>query len=215
MLPHARLLSKRRADHIMAMPTPAPANVRVGERRWTAREVRQLIAESPLATPRYELVDGELLVTPSPNFLHQKAVKLLVLALDMYLKQNAVGDVATSPFDVELEPQSLVQPDVFVVPVHEARRLVTEMPGRELLVAAEVLSPSSSRHDRVKKRPLYQRHVPEYWIIDLDARLFERWRPDEERPEILVQELQWHPAGATEPFRLDLKRYFAEVFDEG
>ena len=185
------------------------------KRRWTAREVRQLIAESPLATPRYELVDGELLVTPSPNWPHQRAVRLILLALEEYLRRHPVGEVATSPFDVELAPESLVQPDVFVVPVHEARRLLTEMPARELLLAVEVLSPSSSRHDRVKKRPHYQRHVPEYWIVDLDARLFERWRPGDERPEIVTEMLEWYPAGATEPFRLDLIRYFAEVFGEG
>jgi Uma2 family endonuclease len=67
----------------------------------------------------------------------------------------------------------------------------------------------------VTKRPHYQRHVPEYWIIDLDARLFERWRPSDERPEIVAETLEWRPAGVTEPFRLDLRGYFAEVFDEG
>jgi Uma2 family endonuclease len=184
------------------------------KRRWTAREVRQLIAESPLATPRYELVDGELLVTPSPSWPHQRAVSLLLSALHDYLKGQRVGDASTSPFDVELAPESIVQPDVFVVPTHEARRLLAETPARELLLAAEVLSPSSVRHDRVTKRAHYQRHVPEYWIVDLDARLFERWRPGDERPEILTEMLGWHPAAATEPFRLDLVAYFAEVFDE-
>jgi Uma2 family endonuclease len=185
------------------------------KRRWTAREVRQLIAESPLATPRYELVDGELLVTPSPSWPHQRAVSLLLGALQEYLKRERVGGVATSPFDVELAPESLVQPDVFVVPTHEARRLRTEMPAGELLLAVEVLSPSSGRHDRVTKRPHYQRHVPEYWIVDLDARLFERWRPGDERPEIVTETLEWNPAGTTEAFALDLIRYFAELFDEG
>jgi Uma2 family endonuclease len=184
------------------------------KRRWTAREVRQLIAESPLATPRYELVDGELLVTPSPNWPHQTAVYLLLTRLHEYLQRQTVGAVRPSPFDVELVPESLVQPDVFVVPSHEARRLLTEMPARELLLAVEVLSPSSSRHDRVTKRPHYQRHVPEYWIVDLDARLFERWRPGDTRPEIVTETLEWSPPGATEPFSLDVIRYFADVFDE-
>ncbi len=79
----------------MAMPAT--------QRRWTAPEVRQLIAESPLQTPRYELVDGELLVTPSPNEPHQRAVFLLVRALGDYLERNPLGQVYTSPFDVELE----------------------------------------------------------------------------------------------------------------
>ena len=183
-------------------------------KRWTAREVRQLIAENPLATPRYELVDGELLVTPSPNALHQDAVYLLLRALNDYLKRNPVGYAYTSPFDVELEPESVLQPDVFVVPMHEKRRLRHEMPGRELLVGAEVLSPSSGRYDRVTKRRLYQRHVAEYWIVDLDARLVERWQPNEERPEVLVATLLWSPASATETFRLDLPGYFAEILDE-
>jgi Uma2 family endonuclease len=195
----------RRNDNILA-PTAG--------RRWTIREVRQLIAESPLATPRYELVDGELLVTPSPNWPHQRAVSLLFSTLDRYLAGQPVGRVNISPFDVELALESLVQPDVFLVPLHEVRRLLNEMPARELLLAAEVLSPSSGRHDRVRKRPHYQRHVPEYWIVDLDARLFERWRPGDERPEILLQLLEWHPAGATEPFRLELPAFFAQVFEE-
>ena len=107
-----------------------------------------------------------------------------------------------------------MQPDVLVVPRHEARRLLTEMPARELLVAAEVLSPSSGRHDRVTKRRPYQQHVPEYWIVDLDARLVERWTPPDERPEVLTQRLTWHPTGAPDSFSLDLHRYFAEIFDE-
>jgi len=190
----------------MAMPA--------AKRRWTTHEVRELIAESPLATPRYELVDGELLVTPSPNKAHQVAVNLLWAALHDFLRRNPVGRALTSPFDVELEPGTITQPDVFVVPPSEWRRLDVEMPARELLVVAEVLSPTSGRHDRVAKRPLYQRTVPEYWIVDLDARLFERWRSGDERPEIVSELLEWHPAGATEPFRLELSRYFADIFDE-
>jgi Uma2 family endonuclease len=211
---HARLLPQRRAEQIMAMPLHVPANIRVPDRRWTSEEVRRLIAESPLATPRYELVGGELLVTPSPSGSHQRAVALLLNELLQYLRRAPMGHAYTSPFDVELEKDSIVQPDVFVVPPHEAKRLVTEMPARELLLAAEVISPSSGHHDRVKKRPHYQARVPEYWIVDLDARLFERWRTGDERPEILVAQLEWLPTGAAEPFRLELPAYFAEVFLE-
>ena len=126
------------------------------QRHWTAHQVRQLIAESPPQTPRYELVDGQLLVTPSPNFAHQRAVLLLVLALHEYLERNPIGQAYTSPFDVELEPNTIVQPDVFVLPMREVERVRREMPARELLVAAEVLSPSSSRdrrHETASLRP--------------------------------------------------------------
>ena len=183
-------------------------------RHWTVRDVRQLIADAPLATPRYELVAGELLVTPSPNAVHQSAVGLLLAALDSYARKNRIGVADTSPFDVELEAETLVQPDVFVTSLPEARRLRNEMPARELLVAAEVISPSSARHDRVTKRALYQRHVSEYWVIDLNARLVERWLPNDDRPEIIVDTLVSRPEGTSEPFTLDLPGYFADVYLE-
>jgi len=191
-----------------------PASDRERARRWTAREVRQLIAESPLQTPRYELVDGELLVTPSPILPHQRAVAFLWRALDDYLRGNPVGDAYFSPSDVELEPGTIVQPDVFVVPPHESERSMRELPVRDVMVAAEVLSPTSGRHDRVTKRRLYSRHVLEYWIVDLDARIVERWRLDAQQPDVLVTALEWHPTDAAEPFTLDLPKYFAAVFRE-
>ena len=185
------------------------------DRRWTAREVRALIAKSPLASPRYELVDGELLVTPSPGYPHQRAVTRLLVALHEYTQREGIGDALASPFDVELEPETITQPDIFVISRDEGRRLQREgLPAISLLLAIEVLSPSSSRHDRVRKRPLYQRHAPEYWIVDLDARLIERWRTGEDRPEILDVSLTWRPTGATEPFVLDVQRFFSEVMNE-
>jgi Uma2 family endonuclease len=189
----------------MAMPVEL-------HRRWTSREVRQLIHDSPLATPRYELVDGELLVTPSPAFRHQLAVSRLLHVIMQYLEAEPVGVAITSPSDVELEPEFITQPDLFVVPMDESRRVMREgMPVRNLLLAVEMLSPSSSHHDRIRKRPLYQRHVPDYWIVDLDARVFEVWAPNDDRPRLETETLSWHPVGAATAFTLDLPRYFESV----
>src|SRR5690348_7322124 len=166
------------------------------QHRWTAREVRELIARNPLRTPRYELVDGELLVTPSPTALHQRAIHRLWRALDGYLQRNPIGEAWTSPFDVELEPETITQPDLFVLPIHEVRRAIAEgLPARELLLAIEALSPTSGRVDKVEKRLVYTRRVQEYWIVDVDSRLFERWRQHESRPEVVVDSLVWHPRG--------------------
>jgi len=55
--------------------------------------------------------------------------------------------------------------------------------------------------------------VPEYWIIDLDARAFERWRPNDERPEILADTLVWQPRADIEPLTIDLEEYFTGVLD--
>ena len=187
----------------MAMPAT--------HRRWTRAEVKALIDANPSQTPRYELVDGELLVTPSPILPHQRAVRELVVALHAYLLENPIGEVVNSPSDVELEDDTIVQPDVYVIPAEEGTRLETGLPGQLLLLAIEIISPGSSRADRGVKRALYQRHVPEYWIVDLDGALFERWRPGDERPEILRERVDWLPAESSVPFQLDLPGFFARV----
>ena len=82
------------------------------------------------------------------------------------------------------------------------------------MLAVEVLSPSTARRDRREKRRLYQRFADEYWIVDLDARLVERWRPGDVRPEVLDETLSWQPAGAVEPLVVDLAAYFREAWGE-
>ena len=184
------------------------------QRRWTRAEVLDLIERNPLQTPLYEVVDGELFVSPSPHPIHQFAVGELLFALMVYCRTTGIGEALTSPSDTELEPDTLVQPDVYVVPRDEGLRMRSVVTGRRLLLAAEVLSPSSERADRGRKRLLYQRTVPLYWIVDLDARAVESWLPDSSEPTILRDRLEWHPSGAATPFTLDLPAYFARVFGE-
>ena len=196
------------AEHIMAMPA-------LDRHRWTASEVRQLIADNPLYTPRYELVDGELLVTPSPSYPHQRTVAALYRALYAYLQLERIDEVFFSPSDVELEPEFVTQPDLYVLSRLESKRILNEgFPVRKLVLAIEVVSPSSGRHDRVRKRPKYQQHSQEYWIVDPDARLFERWRAGDERPEISVDQFMWQPREGAPTFRLDVEQFFAEVFGD-
>lgn len=65
------------------------------------------------------------------------------------------------------------------------------------------------------KRGKFQRAgVPEYWVVDLDARLVERWRPGDERPEILTDSLVWCPGAAAEPLTIELPALFAEAAGE-
>jgi Uma2 family endonuclease len=183
-------------------------------RQWTLDEVRALRNRTTGGT-RYELVDGELLVTPAPCGVHQMAVQLLWAALYSYVREQQLGLASLAPRDIDLEPGRSVQPDVFVVPPSEIVRFRGADPIERLTLAAEILSPSSARGDRVKKRALYQRsRVSEYWIVDLDARVIERWRPDDERPEMLSTRIEWLPTGASAPFTLDLVAYFAEVFGD-
>src|SRR2546422_6517563 len=66
----------------------------------------------------------------------------------------------------------------------------------DVVLGPKILSPGTAARDRGTKRAIYQREgVTEYWIVDLDARLVERWRPDDERPEILRERLEWREKG--------------------
>jgi Uma2 family endonuclease len=83
---------------------------------------------------------------------------------------------------------------------------------RSLLLAIEVLSPSSIHHDRMIKRQFYQQHgVPEYWIVDTEHRRFECWRPDDADASVHTDHLVWHAPGAAEPLVLDIPQLFPEA----
>lgn len=181
------------------------------QKLWTVEEVQAL----PDDGNRYEVVDGELLVTPAPSWRHGDAVLVLVRAFDPYLAAYRAGHLKIAPQDVVWGRRSVVEPDLFVVPLVEGRPPRTWEEAGRLLLAVEVLSPSSARADRIVKRRLYQREgVPEYWIVDADARLVERWRPEDERPELLTETIEWRPDPARPPLVIDLAAYFAEVIGE-
>ena len=174
---------------------------------WTREEVLAL----PDDGNRYELFDGELLVTPAPTAPHQIAVTLLFRALDPFVDRHEVGLTLTAPADLPLGGHQLSQPDLFVVPGLPEDRSWERFPNPILVI--EVLSPSTARYDRLVKRRRFQRTgIPEYWIVDLDARVVERWRPTDDRPEILDERVRWQPEGASEPLEIDLPRLFDAVW---
>lgn len=180
------------------------------KRRWTVADLDDL----PDDGNRYEVIDGELFVTPSPSARHQDAVGELYSLLKEYLAAEPVGHAYVSPGELVFSPHRGVQPDIFVVPLADGRRPESFGDVKRLLLAVEVLSPSTARADRVAKRTLYRDvGVPEYWIVDLDARTIERSTPGDSRPEILVDRLEWRPDGAAQPMVVDLEVYFRAVLD--
>jgi Uma2 family endonuclease len=164
---------------------------------------------------RYEVIDGELFVTPAPGYPHHRALRELFLHLHGYLQARREAEVIFSPADVRSGPRTSVQPDLFVM-----RRPVRAGPHgwpdlETLILAVEILSPTTARVDRGRKRALYQRAgIPEYWIVDLDSRLVERWRPGDERPEILRETIEWRFEGSAEPLIIELAAVFAEALGE-
>lgn len=172
-------------------------------------------AERALALPddgnRYEVLDGELFVTPAPTYAHQAVLGRLYSQMLAYTDRERIGLSMFSPADIVFSPRRLVQPDIFVIPaLSKPQRNWTDV--KSLLLAVEVLSPSTARADRHRKRLIYQSEgVPEYWIVDTDARMVERWRPTDNRPEVLHTELRWAPEGASAPLILDLPALFSSA----
>lgn len=160
----------------------------------------------------YEVVRGELLVSPAPRLWHEEVATRLLMAVRSYLDTHPAGLAFGSRSDLSWGLRDvMVSPDLFVVPREEARRLEW-LSLRTVLLVAEVLSPSSSRADRFTKRRLYQEQgVPLYWIIDPEERYAEVWRPGDDFPRQEHQALSWTPEGATATFTLDLKDLFRDI----
>jgi Uma2 family endonuclease len=191
-------------------------------RRWTVDELRDL----PDDGRRWELIDGVLFAdgaevtgdprvsrppAPAPELSHQRFLGALYVALREYLATKRVGEAIIGPIDIRLG-DTPVEPDLVVLPLVDGTPAASvEAAGLPLLVV-EVVSPTTARADRFLKRVIYQRAgVPEYWIVDMNARCVDRWRHEDERPELLGERLDWRPEGATEPLVIDLEALFREV----
>jgi Uma2 family endonuclease len=174
---------------------------------YTAEMVRAL----PDDGKRYEVVHGELLVTPAPRAWHQEIVARIGRRLHAYTRLVGIGHVFHSPADISWSDDTLVQPDVFVVPLGEARTLDWSH-MKTLLLAVEVLSPSTARADRFTKRRLYQEvGIPVYWIVDPDARCVEVWTAGATLPTVERDVITWRPEGAGEQLRVEIAQLFQPI----
>ena len=135
-------------------------------KEWTYEEFMSLPEGDPY---RYELIDGELCMTPSPIPRHQKISGKLFYLIYGFLQKNPFGEIFAAPVDVVFsqKPPQVVVPDLVFVS-KDRSSLVTgkNIQGvPDLLV--EILSEGTSTRDRRQKFSLYERFgVPEYWIVD-------------------------------------------------
>jgi len=129
---------------------------------------------------RYELIEGELILTPSPNLWHQHLASNIEALLREHVKRYNLGLVLDAPFDVVPAENVVLQPDVMYIS-RESYRLLTENSLKGVPdLAVEVLSPSTTRRDRLHKSRLYLRYgVKEYWVVDPDAQTLEVYSAQE------------------------------------
>ena len=132
----------------------------------------------PADGKRYELLDGQVYVTPAPSPLHQRVSKRLQRLLEAYFEEPGRGEVFDAPIDVILTPHDVVQPDLVVVtdPGLVSRRGIEGAPT----LVVEVLSPNTTVYDRTTKAQRYAAlGIPHYWIVDPEARTIECFRHHE------------------------------------
>lgn len=174
-------------------------------KRWTLEEVHSL----PDDGNRYELVDGELFVTPPPSVGHEEVLAVLTPILSDYVRRWRLGRVY-HPRAVIRARGSEVEPDLMVRPVAAS----PSAEWSELLLpilVVEISSGTTRRRDQMQKRAFYLRlGIPEYWIVDRRAGTIWVVRPGLD--DLACKDsLIWQPTGAAEPLVLDVSRVFREA----
>jgi Uma2 family endonuclease len=123
---------------------------------------------------RYELIEGEFFMVPSPSYQHQAISIELFRALDNYARSRSLGKVIYAPLDVVLSEENVLQPDIMFIS-RERLNIITErnIQGAPDLVV-EILSPATAQRDKELKQKLYARFgIREYWLVDPSARTIE------------------------------------------
>lgn len=125
---------------------------------------------------RYQLVEGELLITQSPTSWHQWTAGRLFTALTQHVETHALGKVLFAPLDVVLDDRTVVQPDILFIATMRASILQDANVRGAPDLCVEILSPGSESFDRVRKLGLYAcLGVAHYWIVDIAARSIEEY----------------------------------------
>ena len=200
----AELLFHPDAEHHMGMPA-AQAN-------WTV----DMLDALPDDGQRYEIIDGELFVTPAPSDVHQLVASAFHRRVHEYLRPGSIARAMISPADVRKgdRRRNRVQPDVFAVRLVDGSRPPYPYGLADLLLAIEVESPSNPLYDYHVKRALYLSNgVPEYWVVNTEARVVSRWRSGDERGDVLSRGIDWHAPGMATPLTMDLPDLFRDALE--
>lgn len=168
---------------------------------WTLQELHSL----PDDGNKYELLEGELLVTPAPAPMHELVLARLTHLLVPYVEANGLGYVYRPRAVIRQKPRSEVEPDLFV-----SREIRDYDRAPTPLLVVEVLSPYTRKRDVEMKRAFYlsARGIPEYWIVDPEARavIVNREGSPDER---VAAQLAWAPAGTAKPLVIEIPALFA------
>ena len=180
-------------------------------REWDVR----MLDVTPDDGCRYEVFDGTLSITPVPPLIHQLVLGHLMLPLFRYSESRGL-DFIMGPIGVDFSANTQVQPDMVV---YETRFSGDDADQRRMqetpILIVEILAPHTIQLDRVVKRSLYQRAgVLEYWIVDVETRVVERWLPTSSVAEVFRETLEWQPLATHDALVLDLVMLFRRVYGD-
>ncbi len=138
--------------------------------KLTYEEFRRL----PDDGKRYELIHGEVHLTPSPTTKHQFALQNLSRSLDPFVFKHRLGEIFVAPLDVRLSRDTAVQPDLIFISNSRASIIKENYIDGAPDLVVEILSPSTAAHDRATKLALYaEAGVPEVWLLETVAKTVE------------------------------------------
>jgi Uma2 family endonuclease len=162
---------------------------------------------------RLELIDGELFVTPSPSPMHQDISGNLYTLFRNVVFESGRGRAYYAPLDVRLDENTVVQPDLIIILSDRSPVLTSARVEGVPSLAVEIISPSTSAYDRVTKRDVYARSsVPEYWLVDPDAKTVTIFSDPQDGRYQTEQTVSDVAISATIPeLSADLKALFAPV----
>ena len=188
----------------MAMPNTRPYPRPSSERTiWTVADLEQL----PDDGNRYEILHGELLVTPLPSNGHQGVAGRLFVRLANWCAAQT-GWACRTPGGVYISETNWLEPDIAVYQAPE----YSALPWREMpppLLVVEVASPSTRKRDRHRKRPAYLAHgVREVWTVGEKERVIERWTAASEFPETRADGVAWVPDAVLPPLSVTADELF-------
>jgi Uma2 family endonuclease len=139
------------------------------EKKATVQDYERLEEGAP-----YQLIGGELIMTPSPTAFHQSIIYRLILKLGNFVEQKRLGVILQSPIDVYLSDEDVYQPDLIFIRADRAKGLRKDKLRIVPDLVVEVLSPSTAYYDFTRKKEMYcARGVEEYWIVDPEAETIE------------------------------------------
>lgn len=167
----------------------------------------------PEGPPHFQLVEGKLYMTPSPEYYHQSVAGNIYHLLRCHLTGHPVGKVAISPSDVQFDFVNIYQPDVYFISKERLNILTKQGPIGAPDLVVEVLSRSTARLDKGQKLRVYARSgVKELWLVDKERKevAVYRFAEDISEPVVTVRGRQ----KLATPLLPGLKLALAEVFEE-